>query len=276
MLSTWRIRQTLPAQWLWHGMGWRTLLHGASHLLWPWRCPSCGRAGSAEPSQVLCAACLTSVRADLLDSCCEGCGRPMEEPAVEQHRCPACRNRPAALTSVAAVGQYRQTLRQIIVQWKFNRRLGVEPLLTAFMIDALRKQPWVELIDALVPIPSPWVRWVRRGFVWPVADLATGISRRVGKPVWPALRARRHRPQIGLSGTKRVENMKRAFYVPARMDLTGKRICLIDDVMTTGATINAAALASRKAGASQVWALVLAKTPPATNSEAGASHWRQI
>jgi predicted amidophosphoribosyltransferase len=175
--------------------------------------------------------------------------------------------------ALAIAGHHKGLLRRAIVQWKYSRCVRLEPILVSLLSDTLARQQWHKDVEAFVPIPQPWPRWLSRWFSWPVRDLAIGVGAARGTgtsaepadasvrhPVWPALRARRHRPQVGLSYAQRLENTRDVFYVPANIDLSGRRLCLIDDVSTTGATLNCAAKALRRAGAEHVWSLVLAKT----------------
>lgn len=242
----------------------RSLAAAALHLLWPWRCPLCGQDACSSAPEMVCPACSCSIKADLAYTCCKGCGRPLASDLAEQQRCGTCQVQPMAFEALAVAGHYTRSLRRVIVQWKFSRHLRLEPLLIDLLSDTLTQQSWYVDVEAFVPIPQPWTRWVRRGFSWPVRDLASGVSTTTagikGKPVWPVLRARRHHPQVGLTKAQRIENAKGVFYVPASVDLTGRRLCLVDDVSTTGATLDSAAKALRKAGAEHVWSLVLAKT----------------
>lgn len=249
------------------------LLYSGMHLLYPWRCPSCNQPQCLDARRVLCQECLQAIKADLISTYCTGCGAKPATEMLGQERCGRCRTQPMAFSAVAVAGCYEQTLRRTIVHWKFHRRLGLERLLASLLAEALARQPWHLDFDAFVPIPQPWPRWLSRGFRWPVRDLALEVSATMAllatasqdhaarpRPVWSVLRARRHRPQVGLSRAQRMENARRVFYVPACVDLSGKAVCLIDDVMTTGATLNSAAKALRRAGAQQIWALALART----------------
>jgi predicted amidophosphoribosyltransferase len=149
-------------------------------------------------------------------------------------------------------------LRQLILRWKFGRGQGLESILGKLLSDAMARQLWLGDICGLVPIPQPWDRWLTRQF-FPVGDLAEQAGRCLGIPVWPVLCARRHRPQVGLSFGDRLRNVTDVFRVRGTVDLRGRRLCLVDDVTTTGATLQAAATALVRAGAGQVYAAVIAK-----------------
>lgn len=238
------------------------------HLFWPWRCPLCDGEQVPAVERIVCPACHERLLAGRTAGYCPGCGREMDgasgdrrtvASAARIERCPACRRQPLALEAVGIGGRYRDLLREAIVQWKFHRSARLEPMLTDLLAEALRAQPWSDDVEALVPIGQPWMRWVRRGLFWPAGQLAEGLARRTGLPVWPVLRARWHRPQVGLRRGRRMENARGVFIVQAGIDLQGKRVCLVDDVMTTGATLHNAAKALQRGGAGSVYGLVVAK-----------------
>lgn len=167
-----------------------------------------------------------------------------------------------AFRAVAVAGRHQKSIRQAIVGWKFSKRMAVQPVLVDLLVQSLSRQSWSGSFEAFVPIPQPWSRWLHRRFFWPTYELAAEMSQRTGIPVWPVVSAREHRPQVGLTRAERLQNIRRAFYVADRIDLTGRRVCLVDDVMTTGATLHTAAKVLKRAGASEVWALAIARTQP--------------
>ena len=114
--------------------------------------------------------------------------------------------------------------------------------------------------DVVVPMPMHWTRRVWRGVNSP-SVLAQTLARRLRLPCAPHLlrMRRRTRPQTGLTGPKRLANVRGAFRAPPHPDLAGSRVLLIDDVMTTGATAGEATRALRKAGVAEVVVAVLAR-----------------
>jgi predicted amidophosphoribosyltransferase len=259
MLSTFRRSLTwLPGRLL-PGRPSGALRAAGAHLLWPWRCPLCGEAPYGGESQGLCAACARAVDEERVKASCPGCGSVGRsfEPGADM--CPACMFRPRAFAAIAVVGVHQGALRQLILRWKFGRRSGLEAMVGGMLSDAIAGQPWRDRIDGLVPIPQPWSRWLSRQF-FPVGDLAERVGVRLGIPVWPILWARRHRPQVGLDMQQRIRNVKGVFRVRTNVDVKDMQLCLIDDVTTTGATLEAAAAALGRAGAGRVYAAVLAKS----------------
>ena len=135
----------------------------------------------------------------------------------------------------------------------------MDRFLADLMIRALRQAPWHDKIEVLVPVPSHWVGRITTEFQ-PVAVLAAEVARRVEVPRVPMVRrVRFDQHQIGLSITQRIKNVKGAFAVRAGVVAVGACVCVIDDVMTSGATLNEVATVLKDSGAATVYNLVLAR-----------------
>ncbi len=223
--------------------------------------PEAGPADSSTPQDLVrpvrrvCASCLLRIQAQRPARYCGRCGRP--DAATSD--CPLCSGRQGPPDAVSLVGYYEGFLRQAIVQWKFGRCPGLDLLLGELVADSLGPYEWIGRVEGLVPIPQPWTRWLaRRSF--PVGELAEQVARRIRRPVWPILAARRHPPQVGLDGEARMSNMSKVFRLRGNVDVKDRRLCLLDDVTTTGATLTAAARVLKLAGAREVFAAVVART----------------
>lgn len=155
-----------------------------------------------------------------------------------------------------AFGQYDGVLRELIQLYKYQRMRPLAPPLGRLMARALPREL---VLDAVVPVPLHWRKLLRRGFNQSRL-LAEELSRRTGLDVAACLKRRRHtNAQAGLTAKERRANVAGAFFVPRGADVAGRRLLLVDDVMTTGATVNAAARALKEAGARRVSVLVLAR-----------------
>lgn len=159
--------------------------------------------------------------------------------------------------AVYSFGLYEAELRELIHLFKFG---GVRSLAAPFGRWLAEAMPRQQRFDALVPVPLHWWRWLRRGFNQS-ALLARELSGRTGLPLLEgALQRVRATPQQALltrGGRRR--NVARAFQVARPALVAGRRLMLVDDVYTTGATLNACAAELKKAGATHVSTLTLAR-----------------
>jgi ComF family protein len=176
---------------------------------------------------------------------------------------PAAMADPPVFARARAVARYDETARLLVQRLKYSDRLDLAPALGAMMARA-----GAELAadcDVIVPVPlHRWRLWSRR-FNQAMA-LARIVVAAHDRPIDPALLARvkRTRPQVGLTRVQRGENLQGAFRVPRehRHRLKGKRVLLIDDVLTSGATANAAARALLRGGAAAIDVLAFARVVP--------------
>jgi ComF family protein len=157
--------------------------------------------------------------------------------------------------SASSYGFYEGSLRKLIHLYKYA---GVHTLarpLGNYLLAALPRQ---ERMDVIVPVPMHWRRKWSRGFNQSEL-LAREVSRRTGVPLAPALRrAKTTPPQAGLSDHERRRNVTGAFR--STQALEGRHVLLVDDVMTTGATVSACAAVLKRCGAARVTVLTLART----------------
>ena len=145
-----------------------------------------------------------------------------------------------------------------MLAFKYGDRLDLAPMMGRWMARA--GSALLTDADALLPVPLHWRRlWARR--FNQAAALACEVSRTCGKPWETGLleRVKPTRSQVGLNRTQRAANMQGAFRCPPTARLNGRRIVLVDDVLTSGATANAASRALLRGGAKSVDVLVFAR-----------------
>ncbi len=234
------------------------LLARTLDLLYPPRCAGCGAEVAAGGR--LCPDCWDGVRF-LAGPLCRRCGLPL--PAGDGDAvCAACLADPPVTDRRLAAVAYGGTARRLILALKHGERTDLAPLLAGWMLRA--GGALLAACDLLVPVPLHRRRLVLRGFNQAVL-LARPLARAAGRPLLlDALVRRRPTPsQQGLSARARRANVTAAaFAVPPRRRaaLRGRAVLLVDDVCTTGATLDACARVLRAAGAARVDALVLART----------------
>ena len=186
---------------------------------------------------------------------CISCRTPYRNsfPLDAAGRCALCRSGLRGFDAAYSFGSYEGALRELIHLYKYGKVRTLARPLSGLLAQAL---PRDEEFDAAVPVPLYWRRRLQRGFNQ-AELLARGLSRRTGIPVVGALGRVRPTPtQAGLSNTARRQNVAKAF---RSRSVQGRRILLIDDVMTTGATGAACALALKQAGARRVALLTVAR-----------------
>jgi ComF family protein len=189
---------------------------------------------------------------------CDGCGVPFEyDPGA---RCGPCLARPRAFDRARAACLYDEVSREPILKLKHADRLDLAPLLARWISRAA--WPLIEEAEVIVPVPLHRGRLLRRRFNQ-AAEIARPLARLTGLSYRPdaLVRARPTASQAGKSGTGRQRNVAAAFAVPPERagQVAGKRVLLVDDVLTTGATAEGCARALKAAGAVCVDLAVVAR-----------------
>lgn len=230
------------------------------HALLPAPCLGCGRPLPATGAALgLCGTCRGSL-APLPREACAVCARPLAAHALPaDYRCGACRQRPPAFDRLLALWSYRPPLDAVVRGLKFGRLDYLGRHLAAALAEALGDR--LAGCDRVVPVPLHWRRRLARGYNQ-AERIARPLAGRLGLPYAPALARRRATPPQSLLGRDdRLANLRKAFRVPRPERVRDLRILLVDDVATTGATLDAAAAALKNAGAAAVTALVAGRTP---------------
>jgi ComF family protein len=237
------------------------LYDAALALLYPQPCAVCGGQVEARGEGVACAACWTQTRIfSAEDSMCWKCGVPGPGHVAEEHRrevfCRRCEGE--HFSAARACGAYEGALRASVLALK--REAHVSPHLAALLLETQQCAP-LSGATLIVPVPLHRERERERGFNQ-AAVLARAVARSTKLPCdeWSLARqlhTERHR--AGMDVCARRESVAGAFTVERPRLVRGERILLVDDVFTTGATVSACARALREAGASEVFALTVAR-----------------
>jgi len=163
------------------------------------------------------------------------------------------------LAAARAAGAYAPPLSIAIQNFKYGGRLELARPLGILLYSVLAPVMEDWKVDAIVPVPLHWRRQLRRGFNQ-AEVLAREVARMTGSPLdLGVLRRIRHvPPQVGLTRAERLANLRGAFALGPRATVVGRRLLLVDDVCTTGATLVAAAEPLAQAGAAAIFGLVVA------------------
>jgi len=223
-------------------------LWGALDWVFP---PNCG--GCDVQGERFCQECADSIRF-IRPPICDICGRPLEHSG----KCIYCAGKVPHYDSMRSIAAFDGPIRAAIHKLKYQNDQGLGEILARMLIKAGCEPNWQ--VDLVIPIPLSASRLKERGYnqsgllAFPLA-LYFGIK----YAPYACWRVKDTKSQVGLSAYERWENVADAFQADNKF-VGGKRILIIDDVTTTGATINASSLALRAAGADRIYCLTLARS----------------
>lgn len=228
-----------------------------ARLLFPPVCAGCRRLTS-QPG-TLCAECWPKLK--FIDRpWCEVMGTPFSHDMGEGFLSAEAIADPPPFGRARAAVSYLGVARQMVQGLKYQDRTDLAPWMARWMLRAGGEL--VAQADVVVAVPLHWRRFLSRRFNQS-AELARAVARQAGKPFEPGavLRVKGTRRQVGLQRTERDANVRGAFRIPPEADIVvrGRRILLVDDVYTTGATVRAVTLALKRAGAANVDVLTFAR-----------------
>jgi len=216
---------------------WELLLN----FIFPNQCASCGKLLPADNEDRVCQNCLGRIIY---------LNRPIDIKL--------------SLERIWSVGVYSDVLKELIHQFKYRDKKYLAKPLGRLLVDFVVRYLNRESFDYIIPVPLHRAREKKRGYNQ-AELLAQVVGEAIGKPVLTNLleRTRKTKPQFGLEREERFENISGAFQISARGNanhpqIAGRRILLLDDLATTGATLDECSKTLKKAGADEVYGLVLA------------------
>lgn len=228
-------------------------------LFYPEVCQLCKRERAAPTDGYVCPQCWSQVRF-IRPPFCDRCGQPYQGNITTAFECANCRELELHFTYARAAVVYRTVVLEAIQRFKYTRARWFEPFLAGLLqreaVPLLRGAGW----DWIAPVPLHSLREREREF-----NQAEIFARHLGAAAGIPLQARlllRIKPtvtQTALTRKQRAANIRDAFALGAGLSPAGKRVVLVDDVLTTGATTNACARVLRRAGAAQVCVWTVAR-----------------
>jgi ComF family protein len=238
---------------------WRTSHHLAGlelDLFLPPHCLACqSRLERPDDNIFLCCPCRQRL-APPPGPHCRKCGASLYASAED---CPWCRTHRLQQDAVIHLGAYEGLLREVVLRMKRPGQEALSRVMGSLLMQARGEEIRAYEPQLIVPVPMHWRRWLTRAMNSPVlvgARLAAELGRPVRRPLW---RKHNTQPQKELGPLQRFRNLNRAFGLRPGYDLSEARVLLVDDILTTGATANAAARILKKAGAATVVVAVLAR-----------------
>ena len=225
-------------QSFWSGFDW----------LYPPQCGGCGRTGKRW-----CDHCLESVQL-ITPPVCPICG---EKQSLEKV-CQGCAESPSSYVALRSWAAYTGPLRHAIQRLKYHRDIAMGEILARPLVIYLGILNWP--VDLVIPVPASLARLAERGYNQ-VSLLARPIGLGLELPYRPhaLVKVRETRSQVGLSAKERQENVRGVFRADQQI-VKGKSVLVVDDVTTTGSTLEECAQALVRVGARQVYGLTLARS----------------
>jgi ComF family protein len=246
-----RIKKIFSASTLW-SIPWMKHLAG---IFFPKACLVCGK--ETEDAD-LCGDCRKHVRY-IEPPFCMRCGKPFISKEGISHRCMDCIKDKNRFVRARAVFEYSGAIPKLVQGFKFSDRVDLSSFFIKEMAGVYRRDFARSGIQAVVPVPLSGKRLKQRSYNQAML-LAMGLSRGFSVRCCPGIleKTRETPPQSTLLADKRRENVKGAYAVSDIHMLKGKKVLLVDDVITTGATVNACTAALMRAGIKQVYVLAAA------------------
>ncbi|HEX9022730.1 MAG TPA: ComF family protein [Geobacteraceae bacterium] len=228
-------------------------------IIFPPRCHACKAFIPDAGPLHLCAACLESC--ELIGSpLCKRCGAPFLTSGGDDHLCGDCITEPPSFASARAAALYTGQVKELIHRFKYNRRVQLCRPLGLLAAGQLRSFAEAAAADLLIPVPLHEKRLRHREFNQALL-LAEILGRQWRLPVSRRnlRRVRWTEPQINLSATERIANVRGAFGVAEPAPFRDKRIILVDDVYTTGSTVAECARVLLRAKVAEVQVVTIAR-----------------
>jgi len=223
------------------------------NLVFPTHCRTCGK----ESEEIICAHCRSSLR-PIEPPICRICGIPLVAGMGEV--CKGCEFEQPPFLLCRSAFYYENALREAIKSFKFDDRIELAPYLFNAAGDYFRRNEFLFSADCLVPVPSNPVFFRNRKYD-PSLILSKWISKSLDLPINECLeRTREVLPQYELDYESRWENVREAFTVRQDSEINGKSILLVDDIITSGATVFDCSRALVGAGASKIFVFTLTRS----------------
>jgi ComF family protein len=240
-------------------LNWKNVIKNIADVIYPPMCLGCLEILHPEKGKYFCANCQEQIRY-LTDSMCPVCGISFFNSSAGNHLCGNCLYSSPFFSIARAVAVYETIILNIIHKFKYGRDLSIGSALASFLANFSFPDFEFQSYSLLIPVPLHIKKLRERGFNQSlILAYALGEKKQIDVNFSLLKRHKFTLTQTGLNKKEREQNIKGAFEVSDKKKIAGKNIILIDDVYTTGSTLNECAKTLLKAGAEQVAALTLAR-----------------
>ena len=243
---------------------WDYLKEGVLNLIFPLSCQKCGRLIKESGGYSLCEDCLQLIKLISLPYCYQ-CGKPLSKEVdfEEEAKCVHCLAKKYPYYFTRSVAYYEGAIREGIHLLKFQKQVKLVQPLGDLMVNYLIKDDFIKIreIDLIIPVPLFKEDYLKRGFNQS-SLLAKYISDYFSLTFSEDLlrKEKMNLSQVGLSRAERKDNVRKVYTLNSSFPISGlSRILLIDDIFTTGATIEASCRELKKTGIEKIYVLTLAR-----------------
>lgn len=228
-------------------------------FIFPPKCAICGKYFRAEKEVVICPNCISQIKY-IESPQCSRCGKPFYSEAAADYHCGDCLTKRRYFNRARAMGCYDGTLRKAIHLFKYKLKNNLAFSLASLMADRMQSYFVGVAYHLIIPVPLHPGRLRERGFNQSLS-LAKFLSTQYKIPLdrYSLTRGKITKPQVGLSERNRKDNVRGAFLLSERSKVVDKNILLLDDVYTSGNTVDECSKVLIKAGAHKVDVLTLAR-----------------
>ena len=227
--------------------------HFFLNILCPPTCPICSE--KVEEAHCLCPDCYSKLNF-ITKPCCDICGKPFEYAVFDELTCGACLKQKPHFSMARSVLSYDDFSKQLILAFKHADHIELNKLFLKFIIQA--DKSIFQDIDTIIPVPLHWTRRLKRKYNQ-AGLLANVLAKHLKISFLPTvlIRTKRTESQGHKKRKDREKNIKNAFFVKNKSAIKGKNILVVDDVMTTGSTLNECARILKKNGAKDIKVLTV-------------------
>lgn len=241
----------------------RAAVGGLFSAVWPRTCFLCGVLNAERNARRLrsdlCAACQEKLQRCIDRESCPACGSNVPPFGITNGRCGQCRGQRLRFEGVQRVGPYSGALRILVQRFKFGGQEDLVHLFASPLARRIVRSEVYEDIDAVVPVPTCWQHRLLQRF-YPATALAKQVAKRSRIPYAALLERTAGGPrQTLLPESDRRRNVRGKFRLARGCDVAGARLCLVDDVMTTGSTVAECSRVLKRAGAARVFVAIVAR-----------------